>query len=770
MTVRAAARPENNFITGGIARLVSGKEVPMKGRNTMLLANIRKTLRRFTALMSAAILALGAGTSACAQESSAAPVNGAEIVGIDFDDGGTDGFTIYNNGGVCEIANRDGSLAVDIKSCGNLDYANQVYWDGFQLLQGCEYTYRFDIRSDIERQVEYRLQLNGGDYHAYQSGPVQVTPEMQTVSVDFVMNEESDPAPRIVFNMGKMADMDSDPGPHSVFIDNVSLTIKDASGAQVLESLPEYPLVNLSQIGYRPSDPKYLVLKEDSEEGSFAVIDESTGESVYKGRFEKPFYDRASDTRVKKADFTDLDVPGTYHIHVESGDVSADSYPFVIGDDVYDSLYRSILTMLYLQRCGCEVGGETAGAFTHPACHTGEALIYGTDRTKDVSGGWHDAGDYGRYVVSGAKAVADLMLAYEEYDLSFDDLGIPESGNGVPDVLDEICYELDWLLKMQDPETGGVYHKVTGYAFPGEVMPEAETEQLVLAPISTAATGDFAAVMAKASVLYREIDPAFAAAALDAAGAAWKYVKDLDDSTGFVNPGDISTGEYPDRGTDDEIFWAAVELYLAGEEVLSEEISARYSSYLRSGLGWNRMGSYAMYDLAAASPEALSDVAEACREQLVAAADELVKNSEKDAYGMALEKSYPWGSNMSVANNGIQLLMAETLTDDSSYRTLAKEQLDYLLGNNALGYCFVTGFGSHAPQHPHHRPSQAVGSAMPGMLVGGPDSNLEDPYAKGVLSGQPAAMCYVDHEQSYSTNEVTIYWNSPLICLLSAFL
>ena len=123
---------------------------------------------------------------------------------------------------------------------------------------------------------------------------------------------------------------------------------------------------------------------------------------------------------------------------------------------------------------------------------------------------------------------------------------------------------------------------------------------------------------------------------------------------------------------------------------------------------------------------------------------------------------------MRVGNNGEILCMAANVTGDETYSKLAKKQLDYLLGSNPLGYCFVTGFGTFSPNNPHHRPSQVVGSAMPGMLVGGPNKSLEDPYAKAVLSEEVPALCYVDNSQSYSTNETAIYWNSPLVYLLAA--
>lgn len=720
-------------------------------------------------------LATGFGMTALAQETeSQDSSDGAELVNIDFEDGGTDGFNIYTNGGECEITNTGGALDVAISKCGSLDYANQVYWDGYALDQNCVYTYSFDIACDIERQVEYRLQLNGGDYHAYVGEWLDVGPEFLHFSVDWTMTEASDPAPRIVFNMGKTENMTEDPGPHHVFIDNVKLTVKDDSNAVRTEALPEYANVVLNQVGYRPDDSKTVVVKEDSEEGAFYIVDEATGENVFEGIFEKAMYDEATKTRVKRGDFSSFKDEGEYHIHVESGDLKEDSAPFRIADGVYDQVFYDAIKMLYLQRCGCELTADYAGEFAHPECHTGEALIYGTNKVKDVSGGWHDAGDYGRYVVAGAKAVMDLMLAYEDCGLDADDIGIPESGNEIPDILDEARYELDWMLKMQDPETGGVYHKVTCRSFPGEVMPQDETDELVLAPVSTAATGDFSAIMAKASVIYRPFDEEFADRALEASIVAWDYVKDMEDNEGFTNPEEIVTGEYPDRSSQDEIIWAAVELLCEGHTDVREKLLEIFNPYISPGLGWSQMISYAYWDLWKAGRDGGMDdeiaaLCDSCAAIFAKEADELTRKSSKDAYSMTLGKNYPWGSNMSVANHAMMLLMASEITGDDSYRELAKKHLDYLLGANGLGICFVTGEGTCSPVNPHHRPSQALGITMKGMLAGGPDSNLEDPYAKGVLADQAPAMCYVDNAQSYSTNEITIYWNSPFIYLLSAF-
>ncbi len=687
--------------------------------------------------------------------------NGMVLIDLNFDDGELQDVTKYSNGGVFDLSVEDGEMVVGITSCGNLDYANQAYYDGFELVKGCVYTFTFDVRSDIDRKLEWRLQINGGDYHAYVGEYIDVTTETQTISVDFEMEEDTDPAPRLCFNMGKMEDMDADPGQHNIYFDNIQLVVKDVSNAEIAEEVAEAPLVSVSQIGYLPDDVKTVIVGSDVDE-TFEVVNIETGETVYEGTYGRAFYDDPNKRKTRHGDFSEVTEPGTYKI--VSSD-SGETYEFTIGEGIYDDMYKDVILMLYNQRCGVELDSDISGDFAHVACHTGDAVVYGTNETKDVSGGWHDAGDYGRYVVPGAKTVQDLLIAYEDYNQTADDIGIPESGNGVPDLLDEARYELEWMLKMQDT-SGGVYHKVTCLVFPETVMPEEENDQLYLAPISTTATADFAAVMAKASLLYAEYDADFAAECLEAAEAAWAYIEDGHDNDRYKNPDDIVTGEYPDNYTSDELLWAACELYIATGKAEYKNAISEYSS-ARTGLGWADVGTYGMYDLIKADVTGVDSEIEYFKTKIKEEADYIVARGSDDGYFMSLLTTYPWGSNMTVANNGMTLLMQYKISGDASYMEFAKKQLDYLLGANAVGYCFVTGYGTVSPQSTHHRPSMVLEQSMPGMLVGGPDSNLEDPYSKAVLYDAPAAQRYVDNAQSFSCNEITIYWNSPLIYILT---
>lgn len=689
--------------------------------------------------------------------------NGDTLIDLTFDND-TSGFGEYMNEGEFSTKAKDGKLVLDIKKCGSVDYANQSYYDGFGLSKGCVYTYSFDISCDIERKVEYRIQVNGGDYHAYVGDYIEVGPEEQNISVDFEMTDPSDPAPRLCFNMGKMDNMDEDPGAHSVTIDNVKLVVKDASKAESMSSLPGYVKVAVNQIGYKPDDKKIVVVKSDrTDDESFIICNASTNETVYTGTLGAVINDPGAGMDVRQGDFSDFNALGDYYIVTEEGT----SYKFTVSEDPYKDVYKDAVLMLYRQRCGMAVEGDAAGYAAHGECHLDEAVIYSNEGvTKDVTGGWHDAGDYGRYTVSGAEAVADLMMAYRDYKIEDDDLGIPESGNGIPDILDEARYELDWMLKMQDEETGGVYHKVTGLAFPDTVPPEEETATMYLMPISTTATGDFAAVMAMASQIYKDIDPEFSETAFAAAEKAWEYVKDIDDTKGYTNPSDVSTGEYPDTNTKDEIYWAAAELYLAGRDDLEDTVKGYIKDEkIIGGLGWIDMGTYADYDLARSGK---AGVAEDAKAELVKDADEAVGKMVEAGYFTSMGDNYPWGSNMTAANQSQLLQMAYAVTGDEKYKEYAALQLDYLFGTNAMGYCFVTGYGTYSPKDPHHRPSQITDGVINGMLVGGPNGGLEDPYAKTVLEGQSPAMCYVDSSQSYATNEVAIYWNSPLIYAIAA--
>lgn len=425
-------------------------------------------------------------------------------------------------------------------------------------------------------------------------------------------------------------------------------------------------------------------------------------------------------------------------------------------------LLRDLLRFFYLQRCGCALPETDAGVFAHTACHTDKACVYGTNEKRDVSGGWHDAGDYGRYTVPAAKAVADLLLAYQTAPSLFaESLQIPESENGIPDILNEARYELLWLFKMQR-EDGAVFHKVSCANFCGFLQPDEETEPLILSPVSTAATGGFAGIMAMAYSAYKPFDQTFADTCLAAGKRAYDFLQKAEPAP-FHNPPKIVTGEYDDENDADERFYAAAALFAAtGEDSYAQQAKALFGDDLPLRLGWADMAGYGcLAILKGASPSCA--LYQEMRSRLLAEADRLAALSENDPYGISLAGEFLWGSNMYLANNAILLGEAYRLTTNPRYRCAAQRHYAYLLGENPLSMCYVTGHCAHSPLHPHHRPSVAANTPMPGMLVGGPDAELQDPCAQEHLTGRAPAECYIDDTMSYSTNEVTIYWNSAMI-------
>ncbi len=505
----------------------------------------------------------------------------------------------------------------------------------------------------------------------------------------------------------------------------------------------------INQIGYTPEMKKTAVLRGELSAEMQVLNDRNqTVLSI-------PVSTQRSSIwgdEVVLADFTELTAPGTYHLRCGA----EQSWPFTVSEAPYQTILTALVDAFYYQRCGGEVDGRV-GVHAHPACHTGLARVYGGTEQFEVSGGWHDAGDYGRYIVPAAKAVADLLLAFQWNPKAFEQTNLTT-------LLPEIRWELEWMLKMQRAD-GAVWHKVTCANFCDMIMPEKETEELFLSPASTAATGDFAACMAMASRFYAEEEPDFAERMKKAAIRAWDFLKDSEPIL-FRNPEGISTGEYGDSDDADERLWAVVELALTcGEPYLSaaEEALGQVKGYPVS-LGWADMIGY----VALEGISLPGELGEKCRTWLIEGAREQLK--QINSYGITMTDKLIWGSNMNISDDGMIFYMAWKLTGEESFRIGAEKQLHYLLGVNPVDYCYVSCFGGNPMMHPHHRPSAATGVCVPGLLSGGPDSGLDDEVAQEHLQGQPAGKCFIDHVGSYSTNEICIYWNSPMVALLAGLM
>lgn len=546
--------------------------------------------------------------------------------------------------------------------------------------------------------------------------------------------------------------------------------------------------IQIDQVGYRPNDYKTATFRiEDTNSVSdsvklngnsgntFRVIDVINNEVVFESELSKEIKSEPNGEVNRVGDFSSLNKVGKYVIETEK---YGKSYEFEIKDNIYEDVLKSTLKMFYLQRCGCALEEKYAGVFAHKECHNTMARIYGTDKYIDVSGGWHDAGDYGRYTVAASKSVVDLMMAYECFpDVLEKPFDIPDDGSNVPDILREVKYELDFMLKMQDSDTGGVYHKVTCSSFPGFVMPEYEKDELIVSPVSDAATCDFAAAMAHAYRVYKDLSKKYGDGAkeyekaadtyLEAANKAIEFL--LTNHAGeFVNPAGIVTGEYGDTDTRDEYFFAYAEMFnTTGDKKYEELLKGMDLAGISGDFGWKEVGDYGFYAYLSAPHNKDKEFNDRVSAKFINEASEKQFKYLKDPYKSTIYGHYYWGCNMEVANNAMRGILIDRLKGTNSYRMMAHSQLHYLLGNNPNSKCFVTGFGTDTVMHPHHRPSAAVNSPMPGMLVGGAEPLLLDDVAKRLLNNKAPAKCYIDELDSYSTNEITIYWNSPLVFLLA---
>lgn len=532
-----------------------------------------------------------------------------------------------------------------------------------------------------------------------------------------------------------------------------------------------YKTIFVNQCGYLPKMAKRVTIRS-GRPMEFDVIT-TDGRIAYHGTAAVMVDNISAGETNYVGDFSALTTPGRYRIVAEN---HSESDVFEIAGNIYEDVFQKSFAFFYLQRCGCDLPESAAGMYAHRACHTKIATVYGTDEKLDVSGGWHDAGDYGRYIVPGVMAVAQLLYAYEEnpdlcskYIAPYETT-VRQETTQLPACLEEIKYELDWMLKLQRKD-GSLYHKSSCYRFCGTIMPDAEQDDIVVSPVSATATADFAAVSAMAVRFYRKYDPDYADKLENASRKAYDALRVMEPSLGYKNPPEITTGGYGDPHDTDERYWAAAELYKAfGDALYREDFEQLAGEQIFHGYGWGNMGSYGNRAYLTSGYPTNQDLKNKITEEMIKLAEEKQQIAAADGYGTSLMPThYYWGSNMVVSNNGLHLYDAYRITGRREFLDAAEDQIHYLLGRNPMGLCYLTGCGTDAIKYPHHRPSGYLGKAMPGMLSGGPCGRRADQTAKGVLPEDfPPAKALVDMYGSYSTNEVAIYWNSAFVQLVAS--
>lgn len=556
---------------------------------------------------------------------------------------------------------------------------------------------------------------------------------------------------------------------------------------KIPSNLPVSEAIRLNQIGFYPDGPKVAIVPDGAEK-VFWVMSPDLKRRFFSGQLSAARRSAFSEKSTRAADFSGLKQTGRFVVVVPG---LGRSYPFEVKERVHLDLATASLKGFYHQRVSTPLPEKYAGIWHRAAGHP-DLEVYVHPSAADAHrpalsrlaspGGWYDAGDYNKYIVNSGITMGTLLALYEDYPDRFKNLrtGIPESDNAVPDLLDEVLWNLRWMLTMQDPNDGGVYHKCTTAEFEGFVTPADAHERRYVVQKSTAAALDFAAVMAQAARVYagfaREL-PGLADSCLNAAQRAWTWAEqhpallyEQEKLNTQFDP-DINTGAYGDSKLRDERLWAATELYVTTRSDAWLNNIEWFPETPMTIQNWSDVGTMAYFTLlrhaGRLTPLGESRLPE-LRQRFEAFAGAQTSKTAQQAYLAPIEndkRHFVWGSMAVCANQGMVLLYAFRLTNDPKYLHQAMANLDYLLGRNATGYAFVTGFGSKSPLYPHHRPSETDGVAapVPGLLAGGPNPGQQD-KCPGYPSAAPDES-YVDNVCSYASNEIAINWNAPLVYL-----
>lgn len=540
------------------------------------------------------------------------------------------------------------------------------------------------------------------------------------------------------------------------------------------EALPEYTTNNantfrINQVGYYPEAPKKAIITDTTQATTYYLVDQQTHEALFEGALSEAYTWNLAGETVRIADFSTFTTPGNYSVYIEN---IGYSYPFEIKNEVLTDAFTASVKSLYYQRASTALDEKYAGVWARNAGHPDTAVTFhpssGRTGTTASPGGWYDAGDFGKYVINGAFPLGQMMTLYEQYPNVLPDtsLNIPESGNKIPDILDEFKYELDWLLTMQDDD-GGVFFKLTTKRFMGMTLPEEGQAERFIIGKGTAPTLDLAGVAAKGYRLFKDLDAAYADRCLASAKMAWDWAKNNPD-VAFKNPEDIVTGEYGDGNFSEEWFWAAAELYLStGDE---EYVTALKQSTVilnqYNGGSWNNymkyIGAFALIDQS--KDEAIVN---SLKNSIIQAADQLVATTATNDYFQPITV-FNWGSNSDVLNAAMIIAQAYRITKKPEYLATVQEITDYVFGKNATGYSFITGYGDKTPINIHHRQSAGDGieAPVPGFISGGPNMAKQDRNDVTYSENTSPMNSWVDQTPSYASNEICLNWNSVAIYVL----
>ena len=566
---------------------------------------------------------------------------------------------------------------------------------------------------------------------------------------------------------------------------------------QFLWSQSSHEIIKINQSGYYVSGPKLAIATSDFKSDEYAgdhfgfyILKYNSKDTVYQNSLGAIRQSSHSSLKTRVADFSEFKQSGTYVLFIPG---LGNSYPFRIADNIHATAAKAILKGFYFQRVSMPLEEKYAGQWHRPGGHPDTAVLIHPSAASvkrpagtviSSPGGWYDAGDYNKYIVNSGITVGTLLSAYEDFPDYFSllDINIPETGNGVADILDETIYNIRWMLTMQDPNDGGVYNKCTNAAFDPMVRPGFTKLPRYVVQKGTAATLDFAAVMAQAGRIIKSFNkqyPGLADSCLKASLAAWGWAQknpalayNQNEINSRFEP-KITTGGYGDRNFRDEWFWAATELLAStGKKIYLDTIIKQLADSVSLPTWGNvrMLGYYTMNRIKNSLPSFAKTVADTLAKRIVLFADGLLPAVATNAFNTVMGQSrrdFNWGSNSNAANQGIALINAYLITGDKKYVDYALSNMDYLLGRNATGYSFVTGIGNKSPMRIHHRPSIAdhVYEPVPGLLSGGPNPAKQD---RAYYEYSDPERAFSDTDASYASNEIAINWNAPAVYLFNA--
>ena len=430
------------------------------------------------------------------------------------------------------------------------------------------------------------------------------------------------------------------------------------------------PGILIDQLGYMTQGSKIAVFRGEEIPDEFRVVNTQTGKVVFTGFLKEKRYNENLNEYNSYGDFSALTIPGNYYIDAP---VLGRSYSFAIEDDIYDQILKEACKEYYYNRCGMTLTTEYAGGRAHNACHTGKAVLReNASESLDVSGGWHQDEKGQKDVVSASKAMSVMMLSYELHGKSFDDnMGIPESGNEIPDILDEIRYEVEWLLKMQDQQTGAVYSGLT-VDLVNNVNP-GKSAEIYVEPATSDAGRAFAVAIAKFSYLYQDYDAEYAAVCLKAAERAYKYVKKNEDEK---NELEFAAAAELYRATGRSSYLKAANDFLSAKDLTGEK---------------NDIMLLGSVTYIATRRSVNISLCEKIMKMLMMQAEDISGTAENSTYLAAGSKEQD--------NNNILLLDMMYLTvvnhiiSNQEYGTVIEDHLHYFLGRNEKAISYIDNAG-----------------------------------------------------------------------------